>query len=334
MEKKSEINAGKARSMLMKICSTKEMCRNDLEKKMDRWGLDSTEQGKILKYLEKEGFYSDRRFAESYINDKFRLMKWGKVKIKYALRAKSMIVKSNCTKYLSDLPYMEFTADQYLFLARSRKNILEASELYAGACKIQTSDPPLCRKSMVMSLEKIIESRQDLELLRNSQKLLWLKENKIYWYDEAVHYYQQHINDFMEVEKLLETAIADFDKVHSLPSPASIRLSVISKAGRYFQYWLMCGPFHIDSFPGPKPDFLLPLGGEEKVAPFPGLSFIGADGNDYIWEKFDFPQGSTIDLKMPSFIWSKASGESNSATLPSSNTSTLSLSMTITRETN
>lgn len=108
MDNTSEIKSGQARSMLMKVCSTKEMCRNDLEKKMDKWGLDTAEQGKILKYLEKEGFYSDRRFAESFVNDKFKLQKWGRVKIKYALRAKS-ISEEIINELLTDTKEYDYT---------------------------------------------------------------------------------------------------------------------------------------------------------------------------------------------------------------------------------
>jgi regulatory protein len=88
MKKNTNISPERARDILMKLCSVKEMCRFDLSRKLELWGIEQNDREKILKYLEKEKFFSDKRFSAAFINDKLRFQKWGGIKIKHALMTK------------------------------------------------------------------------------------------------------------------------------------------------------------------------------------------------------------------------------------------------------
>lgn len=90
MEKETKLTPEEALQKLMKICSSKEMCSYDLRKKMLQWGVADQEQDKILTYLEKEKFYGDKRYSEAFINDRLKLQKWGRIKIRHALHAKQI----------------------------------------------------------------------------------------------------------------------------------------------------------------------------------------------------------------------------------------------------
>lgn len=67
-------------------CSGAERCEQDVRKKIQVLAPD--EQDRIVERLRKEGFISDERYAESFVKDKFRFNRWGRIKIAYELRQK------------------------------------------------------------------------------------------------------------------------------------------------------------------------------------------------------------------------------------------------------
>lgn len=74
----------------MALCSQSEKCRSDLAKKLEKWEIEPDAAGKILTQLINERFIDEQRYANIYARDKFRLNKWGKVKIAYQLRFKKI----------------------------------------------------------------------------------------------------------------------------------------------------------------------------------------------------------------------------------------------------
>ena len=44
----------------------------------------------ILQKLEQEKFIDDRRYIRAYITDKFRMNKWGRIKLRYYLKMKGL----------------------------------------------------------------------------------------------------------------------------------------------------------------------------------------------------------------------------------------------------
>lgn len=69
-------------------CSGAERCEQDIRKKIA--ALPTEAQNRILEQLKKEGFINDRRYCRSFINDKSRFNRWGRVKIAYELRMKGL----------------------------------------------------------------------------------------------------------------------------------------------------------------------------------------------------------------------------------------------------
>ena len=74
----------------MAICATHEHCSEDIRIKLDSWGLRGADIEEVISRLTKENFINDKRYAESYVSDKYRHNKWGKLKIAALLRAKRM----------------------------------------------------------------------------------------------------------------------------------------------------------------------------------------------------------------------------------------------------
>ncbi|NLB26823.1 MAG: RecX family transcriptional regulator [Bacteroidales bacterium] len=72
------------------ICSRSEQCSNDILKKIIAAGIDKDDAEEILNQLKKENFINDKRYINSYTAEKFRINRWGKIKIRYYLKQKGL----------------------------------------------------------------------------------------------------------------------------------------------------------------------------------------------------------------------------------------------------
>lgn len=72
------------------VCSRSEQCSPDIRKKLIAFGLNEAETDEVIGKLKSEKFIDDERFAKAYVAEKFRLNKWGRVKIRYYLKAKGL----------------------------------------------------------------------------------------------------------------------------------------------------------------------------------------------------------------------------------------------------
>jgi len=72
------------------LCSRKEYCSSDIRKKLVNWDLSDDEVDKAIDWLKQEKFIDDGRYAGYYVKDKFVFNGWGRIKIRYQLRAKGI----------------------------------------------------------------------------------------------------------------------------------------------------------------------------------------------------------------------------------------------------
>lgn len=77
-------------SKMAQLCSRSEQCSADIRKKIAAWDLADEIVEEIVAKLKSERFLSDERYIKAYVTDKFRLNKWGRVKMRYYLRAKGL----------------------------------------------------------------------------------------------------------------------------------------------------------------------------------------------------------------------------------------------------
>jgi len=73
-----------------RLCSTAEHCRHDVEEKIRRFELNAEEVQELFTRLERDGFLDETRYTNAYVNDKFQLNKWGRIKIKSYLKQKKI----------------------------------------------------------------------------------------------------------------------------------------------------------------------------------------------------------------------------------------------------
>lgn len=82
--------ANEAYTKMAQLCSRSEQCSADIRKKMITYDLIDEVVDEIITKLKSERFLDDQRYVNAYISDKFRLNKWGKVKIRHYLKLKGL----------------------------------------------------------------------------------------------------------------------------------------------------------------------------------------------------------------------------------------------------
>ena len=72
------------------FCSRQETYTRHIREKLSEWGVSENDAEKVLSKLKEEKFLDDRRYALAFAREKFRLNRWGRMKISYMLRMKGI----------------------------------------------------------------------------------------------------------------------------------------------------------------------------------------------------------------------------------------------------
>lgn len=118
----NHLDAKKALKITAGLCSKKEYCCSDIQKKLDVWEITPQEQTEIIAFLIKNKFIDEERFATFYARDKFRFNKWGKQKIAQMLKQKN-IASNIITAALSSLNEQDYDQTCLSLLQQKRKSI-------------------------------------------------------------------------------------------------------------------------------------------------------------------------------------------------------------------
>ncbi len=134
-KKKKITDPDLALSKIESWCAYQERCQQETRDKLYSWGLWSEAVENIIVELISRNFLNEERFAIAYAGGKFRMMKWGKQKIKNELK-KRKISDAIIRKALK-----EIGEDDY-------ENTLEKT--LAGRWKLEKEKHPLKKKLKVM----------------------------------------------------------------------------------------------------------------------------------------------------------------------------------------
>jgi regulatory protein len=85
-----ELAVKEAYAKMAQLCSRSEQCSADIRKKIVAFEIMDELVEEIIAKLKSEKFLDDERYVKAYISDKFRLNKWGKIKLRYYLKAKGL----------------------------------------------------------------------------------------------------------------------------------------------------------------------------------------------------------------------------------------------------
>ncbi len=82
------MNLELATEKLKRYCAYQERSHIDVTEKLYKLGLYKNEVDEVITRLLQDDFLNEQRFAEAYVSGKFKIKKWGKVKIISNLKQK------------------------------------------------------------------------------------------------------------------------------------------------------------------------------------------------------------------------------------------------------
>ncbi len=77
-------------------CAYQDRCHFEVSNKLSQWGITGEQQDQLISDLIVNRFLDEERFALSYASGKFRIKRWGKIKIRQQLKSK--FVPEYCIK--------------------------------------------------------------------------------------------------------------------------------------------------------------------------------------------------------------------------------------------
>ncbi len=107
-------------------CAKSERCVQDVKNYL--YKLDVKEEQiieKIIETLKKEKYLDETRYTSSFIHDKFKFNKWGKIKIRYALRNKNIddtLINEQLDKDIDNDEYISTLKELLLSKKKKLKN--------------------------------------------------------------------------------------------------------------------------------------------------------------------------------------------------------------------
>ena len=93
---------------MAQLCSRSEQCSADIRKKVIAYEIKDELVEEIIEKLKAEKFLDDERYVKAYVSDKFRLNKWGKIKMRYYLKAKGL------SNNVIEKGFLEIKEEQYI----------------------------------------------------------------------------------------------------------------------------------------------------------------------------------------------------------------------------
>lgn len=89
-------NLQQAREKINRYCAYQERSHLEVREKLSELGVYGDDADQLITDLITEGYLNEERFARAYVGGKFRIKKWGRLKIVRALEAKG--VTKNCIR--------------------------------------------------------------------------------------------------------------------------------------------------------------------------------------------------------------------------------------------
>lgn len=118
-------------------CAARECCGSEIASKLCRKGVTRAEAEAVVERLTDEGFIDEERYVRAYVSDKFRFDRWGRIKIRHALRHLNLpeqLVEQALAE-ISEEDYRTVLAD---FLA-ARNRTVKADDDYERYRKLATA---------------------------------------------------------------------------------------------------------------------------------------------------------------------------------------------------
>lgn len=115
-------------------CARAELCRADLRPKLLARGLAPADADALLDRLERERYLDERRYAAAYVHDKLTYDRWGRLKVRQALRLKGVTAEA-VDEALAAVDEADYRAGLDALMAAKRRTV-KAPDAYTLRLKL------------------------------------------------------------------------------------------------------------------------------------------------------------------------------------------------------
>ena len=153
--KKKTLTLLEAQKKMEHYCAYQERCHKEVVKKLQELGMIPISVDTIVSKLVEDNYLNETRFAQSYARGKFRIKKWGKIRIRRELKARDLS-DYNIKKGLEEIPDLDYNTTFWSLFEKRKKEVYE--------------NIPSVQKKKIISylvyrgweLEKIYEAMQEI----------------------------------------------------------------------------------------------------------------------------------------------------------------------------
>jgi len=89
-KQKKKLTPSQAIIKAQMACAYQERCQQEMRDKLYEWGLHGNDVENIIASLISDNFLNEERFSIAFAGGKFRIKKWGRVKIKIELKRRKI----------------------------------------------------------------------------------------------------------------------------------------------------------------------------------------------------------------------------------------------------
>ncbi len=124
---KKKLTPAEALSKAYRYCAYQERSHSEVRNKLYELGLSRPDVDELLSQLITEGFLNEERFAKAFAGGKFRMKKWGRLKIANELEAHGLT--ANCIRAgLKEIGEQDYRAALADILKRKSEQLLGENE--------------------------------------------------------------------------------------------------------------------------------------------------------------------------------------------------------------
>lgn len=111
-----------ARHKIQRYCAYQERCHYEVEEKLKTMGMIPAAREILISQLIEEDYLNESRFAKHYARGKFRIKKWGKIRIQKELKARK-ISEYNVKLGLKEIDPKDYLQTFYLLFEKRREAV-------------------------------------------------------------------------------------------------------------------------------------------------------------------------------------------------------------------
>lgn len=124
-----------AKTKLEAFCAYQERCQYEVDQKLISWHFAQEQRMQLIADLIQNRFIDEERFASAYVSGKFRIKKWGKIKIKQHLKQK-FISTYSINKALQEIEYDEYEKTIRLLASRKWEERKSGEDIWKFKAKV------------------------------------------------------------------------------------------------------------------------------------------------------------------------------------------------------